>query len=108
MSPLDVVEILPPKQLFDLVVFDEASQILPCDAISALLRGKSALVAGDTRQLPPTTFFSGSSVNDDDSEDEGQMNLADFESLLDVMDALLPRRALTWHYRSRCLRSSAL
>ncbi len=99
MSPLDVAQTLPPRPLFDLVVFDEASQVLPCDAIPALLRGQRAMVAGDSRQLPPTTFFDSSGGDDDlDEEDE---SMADYESILDVMDARLSRRPLTWHYRSQ-------
>jgi len=99
MSPLDVAQTLPPRPLFDLVVFDEASQVLPCDAIPALLRGRRAMVAGDSRQLPPTTFFDSSGGDDDlDEEDE---SMADYDSILEVMDAQLSRRQLTWHYRSQ-------
>ena len=99
MSPLDVAQTLPPRPLFDLVVFDEASQVLPCDAIPALLRGTRAMVAGDSRQLPPTSFFDSSGGDDDLDEDEESM--ADYESILDVMDSRLSRRPLTWHYRSQ-------
>ena len=99
MSPLDVAQTLPPLPLFDLVVFDEASQVLPCDAISALLRGQRAMVAGDSRQLPPTTFFDSS--GGDDELDEEDDSMADYESILDVMDTQLSRRQLTWHYRSQ-------
>ncbi|MCY4134432.1 MAG: AAA domain-containing protein [bacterium] len=99
MSPLDVAQTLPPRPLFDLVVFDEASQVLPCDAIPALLRGRRAMVAGDSRQLPPTTFFDGSGGDDDLDEDEESMS--DYESILDVMDTRLSRRPLAWHYRSQ-------
>ena len=99
MSPLDVAQTLPPRPLFDLVVFDEASQVLPCDAIPALLRGTRAMVAGDSRQLPPTTFFDSSGGDDDLDEDEEAMS--DYESILDVMDARLSRRPLAWHYRSQ-------
>ena len=99
MSPLDVAQTLPPRPLFDLVIFDEASQVLPCDAISALMRAERAMVAGDSRQLPPTTFFDGSGDDDEDDDDEG--SLAVFESILDVMDSLLARRPITWHYRSQ-------
>lgn len=99
MSPLDVAQTLPPRPLFDLVVFDEASQVLPCDAIPALLRGTRAMVAGDSRQLPPTTFFDSSGGDEDLDEDEESM--ADYESILDVMDSRLSRRPLTWHYRSQ-------
>lgn len=99
MSPLDVAQTLPPQQLFDLVVFDEASQVIPCDAISALFRGRRAMVAGDSRQLPPTSFFEDVGGGDDLDEDEE--SIADYESILDVMDARLSRRPLTWHYRSQ-------
>ncbi len=99
MSPLDVAQTLPPRPLFDLVIFDEASQVLPCDAIPALLRAPRAMVAGDSRQLPPTTFFDGVSDEEDDPEDDTG-SLADYESILDVLDAMLSRRPLAWHYRS--------
>ena len=99
MSPLDVAQTLPPEPLFDLVIFDEASQVMPCDAVCALLRGKRAMVAGDSRQLPPTSFFDSSS-GEEDSEDEAD-SLTDYESILDVMDSQLHRRPLTWHYRSQ-------
>ena len=102
MSPLDVAQNLPDRPLFDLVVFDEASQVLPCDAISALLRSKRAVVAGDSRQLPPTVFFDG--VDSGPSEVEGHydsQSLTDYESILDVMGSILSRRPITWHYRSR-------
>jgi very-short-patch-repair endonuclease len=99
MSPLDVAQTLPPRPLFDLVVFDEASQVMPCDAIPALLRGHRAMVAGDSRQLPPTSFFDSS--GEDDDLDEGEESLADYESILDVMDSRLSRRPLNWHYRSQ-------
>ena len=99
MSPLDVAQTLPPRPLFDLVVFDEASQVLPCDAIPALLRGRRAMVAGDSRQLPPTTFFDSSGGDDDLDEEDDSM--ADYDSILEVMDAQLSRRQLTWHYRSQ-------
>ena len=99
MSPLDVAQTLPSRPLFDLVIFDEASQIVPCDAIPALLRAPRAMVAGDSRQLPPTTFFDGAADEEDDPDDETG-SLADYESILDVMNAILSRRPLTWHYRS--------
>ena len=99
MSPLDVAQTLPPWSMFDLVVFDEASQVMPCDAVSALLRGKRAMVAGDSRQLPPTSFFDSSGGGDDLDEDEE--SISDYESILDVMEARLSRRRLTWHYRSQ-------
>jgi very-short-patch-repair endonuclease len=101
MSPLVVSQTLPARQLFDVVIFDEASQVLPADAIPALLRAPRAVVAGDRRQLPPTTFFDGA-VNDDDEDDDddGLSLTSGFESVLDVLDALLRGYMLTWHYRS--------
>ncbi|WP_419925546.1 AAA domain-containing protein [Candidatus Poriferisocius sp.] len=99
MSPLDVAQTLPPQPLFDLVVFDEASQVMPCDAIPALLRGRRAMVAGDSHQLPPTSFFDTTSADND--LDEEEESVTDYESILDVMDSRLNRHPLTWHYRSQ-------
>src|SRR5205085_8542944 len=57
-SPLSVSQLIPgDRPLFDVVIFDEASQVLPEDAVTSLLRGRQAVIAGDSRQLPPTTFF---------------------------------------------------
>ncbi len=96
-SPLSVSQLLPgDRQYFDAVIFDEASQVLPEDAVTSLLRGRQSVVAGDRRQLPPTTFFAaGTDEGDDDSDTTG------FESLLDVMTSIvdLPWN-LDWHYRS--------
>ncbi len=99
MSPLSVAQYLPPDAaLFDLVIFDEASQIAPWDAIGAIARGRQLVVAGDPKQMPPTSFFErGASTQDDDSDIE-----EDQESILDeCLSASLPQRRLTWHYRSR-------
>lgn len=97
-SPLSVSQLLPgDRPYFDVVVFDEASQVLPEDAVTSLLRGRQAIVAGDQRQLPPTTFFAAGS--DQDDEDDGT---AGFQSILDQMMAFLaPPWSLDWHYRSR-------
>lgn len=99
MSPLVVSQVLPARQLFDLVIFDEASQVLPADAVPALLRAPQAVVAGDRRQLPPTTFFSGADDGDEDDELQDAA-VQGFESVLDVLDTALGSRMLTWHYRS--------
>ncbi|PWC48211.1 DUF3320 domain-containing protein [Azospirillum sp. TSA6c] len=99
MSPLSVAQYLPPEMApFDLVIFDEASQITPWDAVGAIARGKQVVVAGDPKQMPPTSFFDrGSSAEEDDSEVE-----TDQESILEeCLGARLPQRRLTWHYRSR-------
>ena len=99
MSPLSVAQYLPPDAaLFDLVIFDEASQITPWDAVGAIARGTQVVVAGDPKQMPPTSFFDrGAGAEEDDSDVEG-----DQESILEeCLGARLPQRRLTWHYRSR-------
>lgn len=99
MSPLSVAQYLTPESApFDVVIFDEASQIPVWDAIGALARGKNAIVVGDPRQMPPTSFFSRSKEDaDDDSEVEHDM-----ESILDECRACgIPELNLTWHYRSK-------
>ncbi|MHB1486650.1 MAG: AAA domain-containing protein [Acidimicrobiales bacterium] len=109
MSPLVVAQLLPVEQCFDVVIFDEASQVTPESAAGALMRANQAVVAGDPHQLPPTAFFASGSAVDDEEEAEadeltGSMT-KDFESVLDVMGALLPppvgTKRLNWHYRSR-------
>jgi hypothetical protein len=103
MSPLSVSQFLPPDKIkFDLVVFDEASQITPEDAVGAVYRGKQAVITGDDRQLPPTPFFQQNALDDDEpDEDEGAAPPA-FESVLDAcLGAGLPSHLLRWHYRSR-------
>jgi very-short-patch-repair endonuclease len=108
MSPLVVAQLLPGGQpLFDVVIFDEASQIRPADAISSLARGRQAVVAGDSKQLPPTTFFDVTSGSADleDTENDIESYTQDMDSILDAMSALLPpphgSMTLNWHYRSR-------
>jgi len=99
MSPMSVAQFIAPNSLdFDLVVVDEASQLKPEDALGALARGRQAVVVGDQKQLPPTSFFErfGGEV---DSSDENP--LQDMESILDVFVGNYPGRTLKWHYRSR-------
>jgi hypothetical protein len=98
MSPLSVSQFLPAGKLtFDLVVFDEASQILPEDAVGAIYRGKQVVITGDNHQLPPTMFFQQNA--DDGGEDEPEPL---FESVLDAcLGAGFPRKTLRWHYRSQ-------
>ncbi|MFD6530524.1 DUF3320 domain-containing protein [Streptomyces sp. NPDC060184] len=102
MSPLTVSQFLPPDFHFDVVIFDEASQVLPQDAVNSVYRGSSLIVAGDQKQLPPTSFFSagGSDDGDDEWDEEGADN---FESVLDACKAsgVLRGLPLRWHYRSR-------
>ena len=109
MSPLQVAEMIPADtQLFDVVIFDEASQIPPAEAIGTLARARQAIVAGDDRQLPPTNFFrSQDPEEDEDPEDDAAQDLApalvgNIESILDVVKGLgIREQMLQWHYRSR-------
>jgi REase_MTES_1575/AAA domain/Protein of unknown function (DUF4011) len=100
MSPLVVASILPAGRWFDVVIFDEASQIPPAQAVSAISRATQVVVAGDERQLPPTSFFTAA-IDEDAPVDPTDVSLTEgFESILDVLAAALPVRRLTWHYRS--------
>lgn len=99
MSPLSVAQYLDAGYApFDLVVFDEASQIPVWDAVGAIARGKQLAVVGDPKQLPPTNFFNKSSDTDGGSEEQ----VEDLESILDeCLGAGMNRLSLQWHYRSR-------
>lgn len=100
MSPLVVSQLLPQRRMFDVVIFDEASQIPTADAIPSIMRAEQTVVAGDPRQLPPTNFFSQMEHDEDEPEDALSM-ASGYESILDALQPLLPRCSLTWHYRSR-------
>lgn len=96
MSPVSVAQYLDiEKEKFDLVVFDEASQMPTCEAVGAIARGKNVIVVGDPKQLPPTMFFRT------DYRDEQHFEVEDLESVLDDCLAIgMPERHLLWHYRS--------
>ena len=100
MSPLAVSQFLPSDIEFDVVIFDEASQVKPADAINCAYRGNALIAAGDQKQLPPTNFFS-SLLSEDEEEEEDVAQ--DYESILDLMKASGAFKSLTlrWHYRSR-------
>ncbi|MDJ0523623.1 MAG: DUF3320 domain-containing protein, partial [Planctomycetota bacterium] len=100
MSPLSVATYLPPgKRQFDIVVFDEASQICTEDGVGAMARGAQVVVCGDSKQLPPTRFFERRLEDDDDAPEDV---LVDLPSILDECKAgPLPEIPLMWHYRSR-------
>lgn len=97
MSPISVAQYLVPENdLFDIVIFDEASQLPTCKAVGVLARGKNAVIVGDPNQMPPTSFFAGNTV------DEDNLDIEDLESILDDCLALgMPQTHLSWHYRSR-------
>ena len=104
MSPLMVSQVLPAARLFDVVIFDEASQIVPADAIPSVIRAHQVVVAGDDHQLPPTSFFrqTAAGADSEDEEDEELVSFGTgFESVLDALRPLLPTAPLNWHYRSR-------
>lgn len=107
MSPLSVSDTLPLNaENFDVVIFDEASQITLEEAIPSLFRADQAIVVGDEMQLPPTSFFANKRVDDDDElsfEEEGEVVQYDLNSssFLNHSSRNLPTRMLGWHYRSR-------
>ena len=98
MVPTAVAQHLPRNGMFDLVIIDEASQMTPENSISALMRGKNALIAGDTNQLPPTNFFKGLAVDEEEDEDLTTTE----ESILELANIQFqPKHRLLWHYRSK-------
>jgi very-short-patch-repair endonuclease len=106
MSPLSVSLFLEDlNYAFDVVIFDEASQVCTEDAIGAIMRGTQVVIAGDSKQLPPTSFFSTTtSDNDFDTDDFAEDEYDDtdaYESILDEAVTVLPQSSLRWHYRSR-------
>ncbi len=108
MSPLSVAQFLEPGSVaFDLLVIDEASQVQPVDALGAIARCKQIIVVGDSKQLPPTRFFTRLTSDGDSLDDEeiGQPQVAqaqEIESILGLCRARgLPEKMLRWHYRSR-------
>lgn len=97
MSPISAAQYLKAENdQFDIVIFDEASQLPTCKAVGLLARGKNAVIAGDPNQMPPTSFFAGNTI------DEDNLDIEDLDSILDDCLALgMPSAYLHWHYRSR-------
>lgn len=97
MSPMSVAQYIDLNaEKFDLVVFDEASQMPTSEAVGAIARGKSLIVVGDPKQMPPTSFFTSTNV------DEEEAAIDDMESILEDCRTLeMPSLQLNWHYRSR-------
>lgn len=106
MSPLSVSVFLDAGNYnFDMVIFDEASQVHTEDAIGAIMRGKQAIIVGDTKQLPPTNFFT-TALGDDAYDIDTDESLKDddanaYDSILDKATSVLPEKSLRWHYRSK-------
>lgn len=100
MSPLAVSQYLPPDIKFDVVIFDEASQVKPEDSINCIYRGRSLILAGDDKQLPPPQFFERAVESD---EDEVETDVQDFQSVLELAKSsgAFQNLGLRWHYRSR-------
>lgn len=107
MSPLSVSYFLEAQSYnFDMVIFDEASQVHPQDSIGAIFRGNQVIIAGDKEQLPPTSFFANhtedNNFDEDNEEDEDLYdNFSTQGSILDEMSNIIPEHTLLWHYRSR-------
>ncbi len=101
MTPLTVSQFLPPGFRFDVVIFDEASQVRPSDAVNCIYRGDQLIVAGDEQQLPPTSFFEVALGDEGDEYEEDQFD--EFESILKhcLGAGGLRQLPLRWHYRSR-------
>ena len=97
MSPISAAQYLQAENnLFDIVIFDEASQLPTCKAVGVLARAKNAVIVGDPNQMPPTSFFAGNMI------DEDNLDIEDLDSILDDCLALgIPSAYLRWHYRSR-------
>lgn len=97
MSPISVAQYIDADaEKFDLIVFDEASQMPTYEAVGAIARGKNVVIVGDPKQMPPTSFFSVNTIDEDNIEME------DLESILDDCLALsIPSKYLLWHYRSK-------
>jgi hypothetical protein len=103
VSPASLAQFVPPGSVtFDLVVFDEASQVPVPQAIGALGRGRSAVIVGDSQQMPPTAIGQVSLNDSDDADEDGAVVPEDLESILtECVDSGLPRLWLSWHYRSQ-------
>ncbi len=99
MSPLSVAQYLTPDACFDIVIFDEASQIPTADAVGAIARGRQLIVVGDSKQLPPTRFFERAA---DPENDRFADQPEELESILDECRSSGMRELrLDWHYRSQ-------
>ena len=102
MSPLSVSQYLDISLKFDVVIFDEASQIFMEDSLASIVRGKQIIISGDKQQLPPSDFFKANNVLDDEDEDYDDEIEAEGRSVLEIMGKTnMETISLQWHYRSR-------
>ena len=107
MSPSTVAQLLDPEIFhFDVVIFDEASQLTTEDCIGSVIRGNKLVVAGDTKQLPPTSFFrtvvEEEETEEDDEDTPVEYERVDLDSILDECTTSgFPQCMLKWHYRSK-------
>jgi hypothetical protein len=102
MSPDSVARFFPARpDLFDIVVFDEASQIRVADAIGAMGRSRSVVVVGDSKQMPPTSFAEANANIDDDGNSDQEFFLDEESILTECVHAQVPQQWLSWHYRSQ-------
>jgi RecA/RadA recombinase len=105
LSPETMAVLFPREPLFDLVIFDEASQCTVESGLPVMLRAKRVVIAGDEKQMPPSSFFVlGSQSTDDEDRSEQELVVRDAfaaESLLALARARCPHAALAWHYRCR-------
>lgn len=97
MSPISVAQYIDAGRApFDLVIFDEASQMPTSEAVGAIARGRNVIVVGDPKQMPPTNFFSVNTFDEDNADKEDMENI-----LEDCLALTMPSKYLLWHYRSR-------
>ncbi|MEU1950833.1 DUF4011 domain-containing protein [Nocardia rhamnosiphila] len=103
VSPASLAQFIPPgSATFDIVVFDEASQVTVAQAIGALGRGRSAVIVGDSQQMPPTSFGQVTAADDDEADEDGELAPEDLDSILtECVESGVPRLWLSWHYRSQ-------
>lgn len=103
MSPISVAQYLPRGAMeFDLLLVDEASQMLPEDAMGAIARAKQVVIVGDSKQLPPTSFFMAQATGDESEFGDESSSVSDMESLIGLgLSQGVPERMLRWHYRSK-------
>ncbi len=105
MSPESVARFFSASPaMFDIAIFDEASQLRVADSVGAMGRARSVIVVGDSRQMPPTSIAEASSIGagSDEYRDDDDESVVDQESILtECVQALVPQQWLSWHYRSQ-------